>query len=74
MRVFGEYTEPTYRRPRPPRARPSFENLGYLKRLYPYFLRYRPYLIVGVTGILIARLLEATVPLLMKEAIDSLVE
>ncbi len=73
MVAFGDYTEPSYRRPRPPRARPSFENLGYLKRLYPYFIRYRSYLIAAVTGILIARLLEALVPLLMKEAIDSLV-
>jgi len=73
MVAFGDYTEPSYRRPRPPRARPSFENLGYLRRLYPYFIRYRSYLIAAVTGILIARLLEALVPLLMKEAIDSLV-
>ena len=74
MAAFGKYTEPTYRRPRPPRARVSFENLGYLKRLYPYFQRYRLYLFAAVTGILIARLLEALVPLLLKEAIDSLVE
>lgn len=74
MAAFGEYSEPTYRRPRPPRARVSFENLGYLKRLYPYFKRYRVYLIAAVTGILVARLLEAMVPLLMKVAIDSLVE
>jgi ATP-binding cassette, subfamily B, multidrug efflux pump len=70
---FGEYTEPTYRRPRQTRARPSFENLGHLKRLYPYFVRYRVYLIAAVVGILIARFVEALVPLLMKTAIDSLV-
>ena len=74
MAAFGQYTEPTYRRPRPPRARPSFENLGHLRRLYPYFLRYRGWLITAVGGILVARLFEAFVPLLMKIAIDSLVD
>ena len=71
---FGQYTEPLYQRPRRKRALPSFENLGHLKRLYPYFVRYRIYLIAAVVGMLAARFMEALVPLMLATAIDSLVE
>lgn len=73
MARFGEYTPPTYRRPRAEVARPSLENLTHLRRLYPYLVRYRTPLALAIVGILTTRLLEALVPLMLKTAVDSLV-
>ena len=64
MARFGDYTAPTYRRPRDVGPRPSLKNLKHLLRLAPYFARYRGYLVAVLGGILASRALEALIPLL----------
>lgn len=58
----------------PRRERSSFKHLVHLKHLGTYFSRYALVLIAAIFGLLITRILDAMVPLLMKDAIDSLAD
>ena len=74
MARFGQYTDPTYQRPRQERPKASFQHLMQLKRLKPYVHRYLFWLTVALIGQLITRVFDAIVPLFIKVAVDSLVE
>lgn len=74
MAKFGQYTAPVYRRQRIVRARPSLKHLAHLKRLLPYAVSYRAWIILGIVGILVSRLCEAQIPMFMQTAIDSLAD
>ncbi|MAV25611.1 MAG: hypothetical protein CMQ05_05770 [Gammaproteobacteria bacterium] len=58
----------------PRRERSSFKHLVHLKHLGTYFSRYALVLIAAILGLLVTRILDAMVPLLMKDAIDSLAD
>ena len=65
-------TETRFNGPR--RERSSFKHLVHLKHLGTYFSRYALVLIAAIFGLLITRILDAMIPLLMKDAIDSLAD
>ncbi len=58
----------------PRRERSSFKHLGHLKNLGTYFRRYGWVLGIAIFGLLVTRILDNYVPLLMKDAIDSLAD
>ena len=58
----------------PRRERASFKHLGELKHLLVYLRRYGWILTIAITGILISNVMSAVIPLMMKEAIDSLAD
>ena len=74
MARFGEYTEPTYQRPRQARPTASFKHLAHLKRLMPYVRRYLFWLTAALVAMLSTRVLDAILPLFIKIAVDSLAE
>ncbi|MCH2568319.1 MAG: hypothetical protein MKZ98_07145, partial [Pseudomonadales bacterium] len=53
----------------PRREHSSFKHLVHLKHLGTYFSRYALVLIAAIFGLLVTRILDAMVPLLMKDAI-----
>ena len=58
----------------PRRERASFKHLGELRHLLVYLKRYGWTLTIAITGILISNVMSAVIPLMMKEAIDSLAD
>ena len=58
----------------PRRERASFKHLGELRHLLVYLRRYGWILTIAITGILISNVMSAVIPLMMKEAIDSLAD
>ena len=68
------YHDQTARVDGPRRERSSFKHLSHLKRLVPYVRRFGWVLLASISGLLLARLLDALVPLYMKDAIDSLAD
>ncbi len=58
----------------PRRERSSFKHIANLKHLGIYFRRYAMVLSISIIGMLIANIMSAIVPLLMKTGIDSLAD
>lgn len=56
----------------PRRADPTFRDLGHLQRLFPYLGRYAWAWVATMFGFLLTRLLDATIPLFLKHAVDSI--
>ncbi|MEJ2130361.1 MAG: ABC transporter ATP-binding protein [Gammaproteobacteria bacterium] len=52
----------------------SLRDLGHLARLFPYLRRYAWPLVWAILGYIAATGLESTIPLLIKEAVDSIVD
>lgn len=69
----GYHSSGQYARPNP-RATSSFRDLGHLKRLFPYLSRYRWVLTSAMAGFLLTRVTDATIPLFLKFAVDSITE
>jgi len=58
----------------PRRAQAGFRDLGHLRRLFPYLKYHRWVLLVTIIGFFLIRLFDATVPLFIKYAVDSITE
>ncbi|MDA0789896.1 MAG: ABC transporter ATP-binding protein [Proteobacteria bacterium] len=58
----------------PRRERSSFKDIAHLKNLGVYFRRYALVLSISIIGMLVANIMSAIVPLLMKTGIDSLAD